>query len=92
MKPKYLIAFTVGLSQRVNVDACVKKVISYAGSHLPSCLKLKESFLLYYPQFSEDLFTLVLFHYDGRTTEWDQYEWSKRAIHVSVPKQTKWYS
>ncbi|CAN7020243.1 unnamed protein product [Brassica rapa subsp. trilocularis] len=66
VKPKYLIAFTVGLSQRVNVDACVKK-------------------------FSEDLFTLVLFHYDGRTTEWDQYEWSKRAIHVSVPKQTKWW-
>ncbi|CAN6878372.1 unnamed protein product [Brassica oleracea] len=66
VKPKYIIAFTVGLSQRVNVDACVKK-------------------------FSEDLFTLVLFHYDGRTTEWDQYEWSKRAIHVSVPKQTKWW-
>ncbi|KAL0694358.1 hypothetical protein Bca4012_061538 [Brassica carinata] len=66
VKPKYLIAFTVGLSQRVNVDACVKK-------------------------FSEKLFTLVLFHYDGRTTEWDQYEWSKRAIHVSVPKQTKWW-
>ncbi|KAG2268012.1 hypothetical protein Bca52824_062567 [Brassica carinata] len=42
-------------------------------------------------RFSEDLFTLVLFHYDGRTTEWDQYEWSKRAIHVSVPKQTKWW-
>ncbi|KAJ0256840.1 Uncharacterized protein HA466_0078120 [Hirschfeldia incana] len=66
VKPKYLIAFTVGLNQRVNVDACVKK-------------------------FSEDLFTIVLFHYDGRTTEWDQYEWSKRAIHVSVPKQTKWW-
>lgn len=34
MKPKYLIAFTVGFGQKVNVDACVKKVKSYAGSLL----------------------------------------------------------
>lgn len=40
-------------------------------------------------QFSED-FTVMLFHYDNRTSEWDQFEWSKRAIHISVPKQTKW--
>ncbi|KAI7991048.1 UDP-xylose transporter 3 [Camellia lanceoleosa] len=24
-------------------------------------------------------------------SEWDQFEWSKRAIHVSVRKQTKWW-
>ncbi|KAL8167142.1 hypothetical protein V2J09_008641 [Rumex salicifolius] len=41
-------------------------------------------------KFSEN-FTILLFHYDGRTTEWDQYEWSKRAIHVSAKKQTKWW-
>ncbi|XP_048230182.1 uncharacterized protein LOC8279099 isoform X1 [Ricinus communis] len=41
-------------------------------------------------KFSEN-FTIVLFHYDGRTTEWDEFEWSKRAIHVSVAKQTKWW-
>lgn len=41
-------------------------------------------------KFSEN-FTILLFHYDGRTTEWDEFEWSKRAIHVSVPKQTKWW-
>ncbi|KAJ0038458.1 hypothetical protein Pint_22865 [Pistacia integerrima] len=41
-------------------------------------------------KFSEN-FTIVLFHYDGRTTEWDEFEWSKRAIHVSVRKQTKWW-
>ena len=40
-------------------------------------------------QFSEN-FTILLFHYDGRTTEWDEFEWSKRAIHVSARKQTKW--
>ncbi|TKY47691.1 hypothetical protein E2542_SST29751 [Spatholobus suberectus] len=36
-------------------------------------------------------FTVLLFHYDGRTTEWDEFEWSKRAIHVSAHKQTKWW-
>ncbi|KVI00192.1 hypothetical protein Ccrd_021565 [Cynara cardunculus var. scolymus] len=41
-------------------------------------------------KFSED-FQILLFHYDGRTTEWDRYEWSKQAIHVSVKRQTKWW-
>ncbi|KAI9170162.1 hypothetical protein LWI28_023455 [Acer negundo] len=36
-------------------------------------------------------FTILLFHYDGRTTEWDEFEWSKRAIHVSARRQTKWW-
>ncbi|XP_039122332.1 uncharacterized protein LOC120258924 isoform X1 [Dioscorea cayenensis subsp. rotundata] len=36
-------------------------------------------------------FTIVLFHYDGRTSEWDEFEWSKSAIHVSARKQTKWW-
>ncbi|CAA3030559.1 uncharacterized protein LOC111396163 [Olea europaea subsp. europaea] len=38
-----------------------------------------------------DNFTILLFHYDGQTTEWDEFEWSKRAIHVSARKQTKWW-
>ncbi|XP_057984005.1 uncharacterized protein LOC131168523 isoform X2 [Malania oleifera] len=41
-------------------------------------------------KFSEN-FTILLFHYDGRTSEWEEFEWSKRAIHVSAPKQTKWW-
>ncbi|XP_010528098.1 PREDICTED: uncharacterized protein LOC104805281 [Tarenaya hassleriana] len=65
VRPKYLVAFTVGYDQRQNIDACVKK-------------------------FSEN-FTIVLFHYDGRVSEWEEFEWSKRAIHVSVRKQTKWW-
>ncbi|KAJ0436913.1 hypothetical protein HanRHA438_Chr16g0743461 [Helianthus annuus] len=36
-------------------------------------------------------FTILLFHYDGQTNEWNEFEWSKRAIHISVPKQTKWW-
>ncbi|KAG6417897.1 hypothetical protein SASPL_120094 [Salvia splendens] len=38
-----------------------------------------------------DEFQILLFHYDGKTTEWDQFEWSQRAIHVSARKQTKWW-
>jgi len=41
-------------------------------------------------QFSRD-FAILLFHYDGRVSEWDEFEWSKRAIHVSVRKQAKWW-
>ncbi|KAM0022770.1 hypothetical protein Hdeb2414_s0023g00632251 [Helianthus debilis subsp. tardiflorus] len=41
-------------------------------------------------KFSEN-FTLLLFHYDGRTSEWSEFEWSKRAIHVSAHKQSKWW-
>lgn len=36
-------------------------------------------------------FTVFLFHYDNRTSDWDAYEWSKQAIHISVQKQTKWW-
>ncbi|KAJ9169460.1 hypothetical protein P3X46_017656 [Hevea brasiliensis] len=41
-------------------------------------------------KFSEN-FTVLLFHYDGRVSEWDEFEWSKQAIHVSARKQTKWW-
>ncbi|CAI9093034.1 OLC1v1028435C1 [Oldenlandia corymbosa var. corymbosa] len=63
--PKYLVAFTVGVKQKHNIDTAVKK-------------------------FSEN-FTILLFHYDGKTSEWDEFEWSKKAIHVSARKQTKWW-
>ncbi|KAK7339614.1 hypothetical protein VNO77_20292 [Canavalia gladiata] len=65
IKPKYLVTFTVGLDQKDNIDAAIKK-------------------------FSEN-FTIVLFHYDGLVNEWEKFEWSKRAIHISVRKQTKWW-
>ncbi|KAF5184229.1 Lysine ketoglutarate reductase trans-splicing protein [Thalictrum thalictroides] len=65
IRPKYLVTFTVGLNQKANIDAAVRKL-------------------------SEN-FQVLLFHYDGRTSEWDEFEWSKRAIHVSVRKQTKWW-
>ncbi|KMZ56668.1 Lysine ketoglutarate reductase trans-splicing related 1 [Zostera marina] len=36
-------------------------------------------------------FTILLFHYDGLTDEWDEFEWSKQAIHISVRRQAKWW-
>ncbi|XP_020209308.1 uncharacterized protein LOC109794256, partial [Cajanus cajan] len=44
------------------------------------------SLILYY-----DDFAILLFHYDGQTSEWDQFEWSRNAIHISARKQTKWW-
>ncbi|XP_042492272.1 uncharacterized protein LOC122071878 isoform X2 [Macadamia integrifolia] len=41
-------------------------------------------------KFSEN-FSFVLLHYDGKTSEWDEFEWSQRAIHVSIRRQTKWW-
>ncbi|KAJ3671754.1 hypothetical protein LUZ60_007833 [Juncus effusus] len=41
-------------------------------------------------KFSEN-FTILLFHYDGRVSEWDEFDWSKRAIHISARKQAKWW-
>ncbi|KMZ56669.1 hypothetical protein ZOSMA_92G00300 [Zostera marina] len=65
VKMKYLVAFTVGAKQKMNINAAVKK-------------------------FSNN-FTILLFHYDGRIDEWDEFEWSKQAIHISVVKQAKWW-
>ncbi|AQK52017.1 uncharacterized protein [Zea mays] len=63
---KYLVALTVGYSERANVNATVHKF--------------------------SDNFDVMLFHYDGRTTEWDaEFEWSRQAIHVSARKQAKWW-
>ncbi|XP_078169526.1 uncharacterized protein LOC144563943 isoform X3 [Carex rostrata] len=65
IKPKYLVAFAVSLTQKVVVNAAVQK-------------------------FSEN-FTILLFHYDGHVNEWDEFEWSKRAIHIGTRRQTKWW-
>ncbi|KAG8053813.1 hypothetical protein GUJ93_ZPchr0001g30427 [Zizania palustris] len=64
-KPKYLVTFTVGISQKENINRAVKKF--------------------------SDNFTILLFHYDGHVSEWDEFEWSKRAIHISVRRQAKWW-
>jgi len=86
-----LVTFTVGYGQKNNINAAVKKVSLLLHSlylFLQSSLPLSLSLNLYL-QFSEN-FTILLFHYDNRTSEWDEFEWSRQAIHVSTQKQTKW--
>jgi hypothetical protein len=34
---------------------------------------------------------ILLFHYDGKMDEWDEFEWSRNAIHIGTRKQAKWY-
>ncbi|KAK2983823.1 hypothetical protein RJ640_008499, partial [Escallonia rubra] len=65
VKPKYLLAVTVGYHQKDIINSIVTK-------------------------FSAN-FSIVLFHYDGRASDWEQFEWSQRAIHISTRKQTKWW-
>ncbi|KAF6173125.1 hypothetical protein GIB67_035739, partial [Kingdonia uniflora] len=55
-----------------------------------SCFNQRGNINAAVKKFSED-FAILLFHYDGWTTEWDQFEWSKRAIHIIIMKQTKWW-
>ncbi|KAG0478443.1 hypothetical protein HPP92_013162 [Vanilla planifolia] len=35
--------------------------------------------------------TVMLFHYDGFSSEWRDLEWIDKALHVSVANQTKWW-
>ncbi|KAL3382266.1 hypothetical protein AABB24_002029 [Solanum stoloniferum] len=41
--------------------------------------------------FLEHDFVVMLFHYDGVVDEWNDLEWSNRALHVSAMNQTKWW-
>lgn len=42
-------------------------------------------------RFLEHDFVVMLFHYDGVVDEWNDLDWSSRAIHVSAMNQTKWW-
>ncbi|KVI05686.1 Protein of unknown function DUF707 [Cynara cardunculus var. scolymus] len=77
-----------GRPSEITLTKRSKRLISLYLRHPPPSITALMVLLLL--QFSEN-FTILLFHYDGRTTEWDEFEWSKRAIHISIPKQTKWW-
>ncbi|TVU39555.1 hypothetical protein EJB05_12980, partial [Eragrostis curvula] len=41
----------------------------------------------------DDQFAVMLFHYDGAVESWSDLAWSRRAVHVSAPGQTKlWFA
>ncbi|XVE85174.1 hypothetical protein DITRI_Ditri17bG0070300 [Diplodiscus trichospermus] len=85
---------------RAESDLYLRRLWGKPSEDLPSTPKYLVTFTVGYDQrknidaavkkFSEN-FTILLFHYDGRTNEWDEFEWSKKAIHVSVRRQTKWW-
>ncbi|XP_019099217.1 PREDICTED: uncharacterized protein LOC104776741 isoform X2 [Camelina sativa] len=73
-----------------NPDEDLKKQPRYLATFTVG-YKQRHNIDAYINKFSDN-FTIVLFHYDGRTSEWnDEFEWSKNAIHISVKKQTKWW-
>ncbi|XP_025888904.1 uncharacterized protein [Solanum lycopersicum] len=54
-------------------------------------IKQKELVNKIVKRFLEHDFVVMLFHYDGVVDEWNDLEWSNRAIHVSAMNQTKWW-
>ncbi|XP_051149368.1 uncharacterized protein LOC127264061 [Andrographis paniculata] len=81
-------------------DLYLRRLWGLPSEDLPSKAKYLVTFTVGYEQrnnidaavkkFSGN-FTILLFHYDGRSSEWDEFEWSKQAIHISARKQTKWW-
>lgn len=54
-------------------------------------IKQKELVNKIVKKFLEHDFVVMLFHYDGVVDEWNDLDWSSRAIHVSAMNQTKWW-
>ncbi|KAI3853577.1 hypothetical protein MKW98_025094 [Papaver atlanticum] len=54
-------------------------------------IKQKENINKMVKKFPTRDFVIMLFHYDGFVDEWNDLEWSERAIHVSAVNQTKWW-
>ncbi|KAF3675709.1 putative 54S ribosomal protein L51, mitochondrial-like [Capsicum annuum] len=54
-------------------------------------IKQKELVNKIVKKFLEHDFVVMLFHYDGVVDEWNDLDWSSRAIHISAMNQTKWW-
>ncbi|KAL3349990.1 hypothetical protein AABB24_022833 [Solanum stoloniferum] len=54
-------------------------------------IKQKEMVNKIVKKFLEHDFVVMLFHYDGVVDDWNDLEWSNRAIHISAMNQTKWW-
>ncbi|CAO2832567.1 unnamed protein product [Amaranthus hypochondriacus] len=42
-------------------------------------------------KFLSNGFSVMLFHYDGKVNEWNEFTWNERVIHISAINQTKWW-
>ncbi|KAL6513207.1 hypothetical protein OROGR_020693 [Orobanche gracilis] len=97
-----LLAIAVGIKQKRLVNEIVKKIfmdvtsLRHAPSLAPQAMGARIALMRLSPlttmmKFIGIDFVVMLFHYDGVVDEWRDLEWSNRAIHVSAPKQTKWW-
>lgn len=98
MTNRNLLAVPVGIKQKGNVDAMVKKVLYMFFWVDPKLILGIEELLGFIckvffvsSQFRPANFTVVLFHYDGNMDKWWDLEWSSKAIHIVAQNQTKWY-
>ena len=97
MTNRNLLAVPVGIKQKGNVDAMVKKVLYIFFWVDPKLILGIEELLGFIckvyvsSQFLPANFTVVLFHYDGNMDKWWDLEWSSKAIHIVAQNQTKWY-
>eukprot|EP01018_Ginkgo_biloba_P024241 Gb_06349 [translate_table: standard] len=89
---KNLLAITIGIKQKDNVDLIVQK--HYAQELSNFSLKFIQFFIsnigIGY-QFLSENFTVILFHYDGNLDGWKDLDWSNKTIHIVAQNQTKWW-
>ncbi|XP_058196716.1 uncharacterized protein LOC131312769 isoform X3 [Rhododendron vialii] len=58
---------------------------------IPVGIKQKTNVDAIVQKFLADRFTIMLLHYDANVDGWLDLEWSKKAIHIVAPNQTKWW-
>ncbi|KAI8525444.1 hypothetical protein RHMOL_Rhmol13G0230700 [Rhododendron molle] len=58
---------------------------------IPVGIKQKRNIDAIVQKFLADRFTIMLLHYDANVDGWLDLEWSKKAIHIVAPNQTKWW-
>ncbi|KAF7121478.1 hypothetical protein RHSIM_Rhsim13G0175300 [Rhododendron simsii] len=69
----------------------VKVPISRNLLAIPVGIKQKRNVDAIVQKFLADRFTIMLLHYDANVDGWFDLEWSKKAIHIVAPNQTKWW-
>lgn len=58
---------------------------------MPVGIRQKDTVDQIIKKFPAENFTVMLFHYDGVVDEWNEFPWSKGAIHIAASNQTKWW-
>lgn len=93
--PSGIIEETTDLHFRTMAADPVKEAKEVPSSQslltMPVGIMQKETVNKIVAKFPEANFALMLFHYDGKVDQWNEFPWSSRAIHVAAANQTKWW-